>query len=248
MDRYHNIDDIESNTLAHLIRQPPPTLLALPLELRHRMYDYVFHSLGCNTGRSCNCGDNLSITNRQLYQESRPLVYKHAKPRFLDVESCIRFLRDIGDNVVYIKFLSIIDRELSSQSYKLADVFRHKGIEGLEVFHFVVKPRLLRSRRIDDNHDPPIYSLFAERHSPAAVYDMSLRVSRHPLAGMKHLRSLTVEGYPQSDIEEAIFQVSSNIGELGRREGKLVKRWERESNTVSQYPPNNWTYSIGIVD
>jgi hypothetical protein len=80
-----------------------PTLLTLPLELRQYIYDYVFHSTVCHKTGGCHCGDNLSISNRQVYQETRPLVYKHAKRRFLDVESCIRFLRDIKDNVVYIK-------------------------------------------------------------------------------------------------------------------------------------------------
>lgn len=227
--------------------QSCPTLLFLPLELRKYIYDYIFHSPGCNVKGGCHCGDNLSITNRQLYQEARPLVYKHAKPRFLDVESCIRFLRDIKDNVVFINSLSIIDRELSSQSYRLADVFRHPGIEGLREFKFVVMPWLINSRRIEF-HPPPVYSLFEERHSPAAVYDMVLRVSRHPLADMKYLRSLTVEGYPQSDVEEAIFKASRNIEELARREGKSVKRWERESVNTDRYAPEGWAYSIEIID
>jgi hypothetical protein len=234
--------------ISHSTELPPyPTLLTLPLELRQHIYSYVFHSLWCNETGGCHCGDALSTTNRQLYQEIRPLVYKHAKPRFLNVESCIRFLRDIKDNVAYLNSLSIIDRELSSQSYRLADVFRHKGIEGLREFKFVVMPRLKSSRRIEF-HTPPVYSLFEEMHSPAAVYDMSLRVSRHPLAEMKHLRSLTIERYPQSDIEEAIFRVSRNIEELGRREGKSVKKWERGNVSTDRYAPEGWAYSIEIID
>jgi len=247
MDNYDDLGHLESAMLSRSTEQFHPTLLTLPLELRQHIYDYVFHSLGCNETGGCHCGDNLSVTNRQLYQETRPLVYKHAKPRFLDVESCIRFLRDIKDNVVYINSLSIIDRELSSQSYRLADVFRHPGIERLREFKFVVMPWLINSRRIEF-HSPPVYSLFEERHSPAAVYDMALRVSKHPLAGMKHLRSLIVEGYPQSDVEEAIFKASRNIEELARREGKSVKRWERESVNTDRYAPEGWAYSIEIID
>ena len=238
----------ESAMISHSTEFPPyPTLLTIPLELRQHIYNYVFHSRWCNETRGCHCGDALSVTNRQLYQEIRPLVYKHAKPQFLDVESCIRFLRDIKDNVVYLNSLSIIDRELSSQSYRLADVFRHKGIEGLREFKLVIMPWLKNSRWIEF-HAPPVYSLFEERHSPAAVYDMSLRVSRHPLAEMKHLRNLTIEGYPQSDIEEAIFKASRNIEELARREGKSVKRWERESVSTDRYAPEGWAYSIEIID
>jgi hypothetical protein len=128
----------------------------------------------------------------------------------------------------------------------LADVFRHKGIEGLEAFKFVVEPWLKTSRSMVIRHTPPIYSLFEELHSPAAVYDMSLRVSRHPLVALKRLRSLAVEGYPDSEIEEAIFKASRNIEELGRREGKTVKRWEREHGTTDA--SDNWAYSIEIVD
>lgn len=228
-----------------------PALLSLPLEIRQDIYDYVFHSVRCNETGGCHCGDNLSISNRQLYAEARPLVYKHAKPRFLDVESCIRFLRDIKDNVIYIKSISIVDRELSSQSYRLADVFRHKGIEALEAFHFVVKPWVDTSRqssrsRQTDSRTPPVYSWFEEQNSPAAVYDLSLRVSRHPLAAMKHLRKLEVEGYPQGDIEEAIFKASRNIEELGRRQGKSVTRWE--SNNTDSFGRETWAYGIEIVD
>jgi hypothetical protein len=247
MGRYSTIERLESDTLSPSIEETTFTLLTLPLELRQYIYDNVFQSGGCNETSGCHCGDNLSITNRQLYQETRPLVYRYAKPRFLDIESCIRFLRDIKDNVVYIKSLSIIDWELSSQSYRLADVFRHKGLEGLQVFKFVVKPWLKSSQRIE-HHTPPIYSLFEEKHSPAAVYDASLRVSRHPLAEMKHLRSLAVKGYPQSDIEEAIFKASRNIEELGRKEGKSVKRWEMESDRADRNGADGWAYSIEIVD
>lgn len=253
MENYDKVDRDSVLSSQSIDQRIHPTLLNLPLETRQDIYDYVFHSVGCNETGGCHCGDNLSIVNRQLYQEARPLVYKYAKPRLLDVESCLRFLRDIKDNVVYIKYLSIIDRELSSQSYRLADVFRHKGIEGLEVFHFIVKPRVDSSRwsrrsRPTQYHFPPIYSLFEERNTPAAVYDMYLRVSRHPLAAMKSLRSLTVEGYPPSDIEEAIFKASRNIEDLGRREGKTVKRWERENKDTDPYGSDSWFYGIAIVD
>ena len=246
MDNYDNTR--ESAMISHPTELPPhPTLLALPLELRQHISDYVFHSLCCNKTGGCRCGDALSITNRQLYQEMRPLVYKYAKPRFLDVESCLRFLRDIKDNVVYINSLCIIDRELSSQSYRLADVFRCKGLERLRKFKLVVMPLLKNSRRIEI-HAPPVYSLFEERHSPAAVYDMTLRASRHPLTEMKYLRSLTIEGYPQSDVEEAVFKASRNIEELARREGKLIKKWERESVGTDRYALEGWIYGIEIVD
>jgi hypothetical protein len=158
----------------------------------------------------------------------------------------MRFLQDIRDNVIYLKSLSIIDRELSPQSYMLADVFRHQGIEGLEAFKFVVKPELkISSLSGHIEYDPPIYSLSQELNSPAAVYDMSLRVSRHPLAGMKYLRSMQVCGQPSSEIEEAIFKASMNIEDLARREGKRVKRWERPSH---QNMICGWIYSIEIVD
>jgi len=245
---------MESDLLSPSIEETESTILHLPLELRRYMYDYIFHSLGCNEHGGCHCGDKLSITNRQLYQETRPLVYNYAKPRFLDVESCIRFLRDIKGNTFHVKSLSIIDRELSSQSYRLADVFRYPGIGGLEEFKFIVKPQQThldlnsRHRRRRIFRSPPVYSLFEERHSPAVVYDMSLRVSRHPLAALGHLRRLTVEGYPQSDIEEAIFKASRNIEELGRRGGKEVKRWELEKDQSDRFGTDNWIYSIWVVD
>jgi hypothetical protein len=90
--------------------------------------------------------------------------------------------------------------------------------------------------------------LFEERNSPAAVYDVSLRVSKHPIATMKNLRKLTVEGYPQSDIEEAIFKASKNIADLGLREGKSVKRWERENDRTDRYAVDDWIYGIEIVE
>jgi len=232
----------------------PLMLLNLPLELRLQIYGYIFHSTEYNEIGGCHCGDGLSTSSRQLYQETRPLVYKYAKPRFLDVDSCLRFLRDINDNTVYIKSLSIIDRELFSQSHRLADIFMYRGIERLEEFKFIVKPwhvcldlNWTRPRQAIPRI-APIYSLLQKQKSPAAVYDMSLRVSKHPLASMKHLRRLRVEGYPQSFMEEAIFKAGRNIEELGRSEGKSVKFWEKGTDHTGEHSTEDWVHSIEIVD
>ena len=250
---YNNGEKAGSDALSGRTGQVQAALLKLPLELRQYMYNYIFHSPGCTKSGSCHCGDSLSITNRQLYQEIRPLVYKHSKPRFSDERRCIQFLRDIKGNVAHIRSLSMIAKELSSHSYRLADVFRFPGVENLQEFNLTVEPwqtgmDLVSPAGRATSRTPPVYSLFEERRSPATVYDMSLRVSRHPLAAMKHLRKLTVEGHPQSDIEEAIFKASRNIEELGRREGREIKRWEREIAHAGPYAAGNWLYGIEIAD
>jgi len=240
-------DTASSNDYPSLITPHPASLLGLPLELRQAIYSHIFHDLQLpifhnvesrnllrGDGHGCSCGDGISVVNRQLYKETRFLLYGHAKPRFYAVDKAVQFLQDVQDNASYLTHFSVNLDGLEAGNM-LREIFSNDRLGGLHELNIYV---------YSDAHahsgDKP--SWWATIQSPAAMYDISLRDCRHPLASLKKLRRLRVDGHLPCELEEALIKARINIEDLGKSEGKWTSRWEK------QYGPEDWAFGIAIHD
>jgi hypothetical protein len=235
-----------------IYRATPPCLLTLPLELRQTIYKYVFHTdpndRDCYHAFSmqlgdlgCRCGKGLSISNSQLYNETRARFYSCARFVFKTPNSCSNFLSRIGEHSVNVGTLAITYRDVYAQSYLLRDIFsKVKNTTNLRNLELYIDHHSMP----DSLGNSPIYLPSSQKAAPAAFYDTSWRPTNHPLAELRCLRSLTVVGSPASgEVEEAIFKVRLNMETFGKKERKAVRQSEEWRAGFSE-----WAYTIEITD
>ncbi len=220
-----------------------PWLLRIPLELRQQVYDYVFHDQPINRGpcdvvhdrlgnTGCHCGEGLSCTSAQLYEETRPRFFKSARFVFKSAEACLFYVCRVG----------AIAAKIGSLEIACPDAYFHRSFRTL--FPTFISGSSLRSLHLkfeamQDVASPdslPIYLPSSRRAFPGAYYDLSLRPILHPLAEINSLRSLIIEGHPMSsEIEEAIVKLSLKIEERGLAEGKIVRVFEERARGLCDY-------------
>jgi len=248
---WKRFDDKVHDLSTTIERCPPESspLSQLPVELREQIYSYIFHDhinnqyckdfhLGLgNLG--CRCGKGLSRSNYLLYNETRQRYYRCARFVFTTPEACKRFL-GIGRITKFMGNLSIAYREEYAQSSLLRPIFNDLVFSScLQSLHIRIK----MDEQSLGRRPPPIYLSKLDCTLKAELYDLSLRPVRHPLADLKCVRHLVVQGQPGIEIEEAIFQLICKIENLARKEGKTLR-------TKAQWRPafGEWFYEVKIIE
>ncbi|KAE8440572.1 hypothetical protein EG329_007230 [Mollisiaceae sp. DMI_Dod_QoI] len=232
-------------------RSPPESspLSNLPSELREQIYGLVFHdytsSQYCKDphiglgNRGCRCGKGLSLANYLFYNETRALYYQCARFVFTRPEACDRFV-SLGWITKYIGNLSIAYNEEYLQQSLLRPIFNDLIYSSsLQTLHL----RITNNENLLYRRAPPTYMPTVDKTWKAMKYDISMRPVRHPLATLRCLRSLTVQGNPGIEIEEAIHKLSLRIENLAKEERNAVQTkglWRSEFY--------EWFYEIKIVE
>lgn len=227
MSALQNASKLEDN--AQSLRQSLPIidqlqstffpLFLLPFELRQKIYSCIVHEnptaldLCYNSwlDQGCRCARSISIVNRQLYEEVRPLVYKYGKFSLYYPHKFVDFLKDIGE--ANIKHLGSLAVSWGWNPYELQEMLhRLRPCTNLHTL-------LLNARDPAYGTDPGCgTSAHALAYMPTAsrakTYDFTLRNCDHPLTKFEHIEHLTVLGVPDTQTEEAIFNL---VGQMERR-------------------------------
>lgn len=231
---------------------PQSPLLNLPIELREEIYKQIFHEchvddLPCNTyleGRGdtgCWCGNGLSLTNHQFYNETRRMFYNCVRLIFLDPVSCERFFRKLGRKAEWVTSLKVTYEDIFSQACLFRDIFRYIGPNSN------LRNLVLHVSSWDTEPDsPPLYFPSLQKSLWAARYDLSLRPARHPLTKLKSIMFLSVIGHPTVEMEEAIFKLSLEMEERARLEGKQLDKVVGKVVGLSPGKTEEWFYVTKI--
>jgi len=245
--------EFQSSASSSTLSSEANPLLSLPTELRQEIYGWIFHdqhgsNVPCNIFNlqrgniGCRCGDGLSRTNRQLYNETRPHFYNCARFVFMTPIACKKFLESIGSRADWMGSLKVSYTDNYFEPFLFRNIFRSFGPDSnLRYLSLQVAPR---KRSLLEDHPLPMYLPSSQIAFPAEFYDLSLRPGKHPLVELNSIRSLTVVGHPEiGEMEEAILHLSLKMEKKAREEGKYAKKVEELHVGFRE-----WFYSIEIID
>jgi hypothetical protein len=230
-------------------------ILDLPLELRHRIYDYIFQA-PVEEGQQApstgvwfpierfehHRGNSLTLACSQMYGEARVRYYNCAKYNFVNAWQCEKFLKSTGPISHHIGSLDIQVNDEFAELEPLRAIFNTL----LPVAELHTLKLQLLSKYSERVSLPPLYLPFARLKNPAAYYDLSLCPKKHPLAKITSVRDLLVEGHTTThELEEAIVKLSLNIEELADKERRAI---EVNSLVVGMGLNPMLCYSLRITD
>jgi len=233
----------------------PVRLLTLPPEIQSAIYTHLFHE---NQDQQCNvhldkprdtgcwCSDGLTLTNCRLYAEFRSRFYEHIRLVFASPKLGALFLRRLGHQREWITSLKITFANTAMGSYLLEDIFNRLSNSRLRNLELKVVPFTGDVRT--DPRSRPLYlpSSLETTEFAANQYDLQWRPLKFSLGRMNGIASLVIVGYPNVEVEEAIFVLSMSMGERARLEGnRIEKRETRDSGLRGD--DSEWFYKIQIL-
>lgn len=225
--RYHSEPHIvEDKTKAD---NSKPTLLNIPTEIRLRIFSYIFHKHDFPSPSSvqdilgCQCGENLSITNKHLYNETRYLYFNNAKISF---RSPIYFKRWLsGITPAAIRELGVISVESDNSFLDVAIL--EQAFEKLISSNNLALHTLFLKFPTYHGEDESGYPVFMPQYrgaNKAIEWDLEMRPIRHSLAKISSLERLCVHGDPgRGDIEEAILKLVLRMKTQASYRGKYLQ-------------------------
>jgi hypothetical protein len=213
------------------IHSPRRTLLNIPPEIRLRIFDHLFHmktfvprTILNKEITDCRCGGNLSITNRQLYNETRHIYFRNTNICLRSPLILETWLGRIRPNIM---------RELQILSLQMDNTFLDASIlgrmlkklqeNGNSILHTIrLEFPVWELNNVEEEY--PAYLPESRQDNKAGIWDLKMRPNQHPLSSLSSLAHLTVNGDPgRGLIEEAILRLVLGMKERASHMGKCFE-------------------------